>query len=64
MNAREVLQALLDGKTVSVKYPRWRPHDIRLKGNDIEHTVVGTWEDTETIPSMSLRFVSIKEEEE
>ena len=63
MNAREVMQALLDGKTVMEKYPRMGKEYIRLKGDDIEYTVLGDWEDADFIPTICLKYASVKEDE-
>ena len=60
MNARELLQALLDGRTVVEKYPRMREEYIRMKGDDIEQTVLGDWEDSDNI-WINLKHASVKE---
>ena len=60
MNARELLQALLDGRTVVEKYPRMREEYIRMKGDDIEQTVLGDWEDSDNI-WINLKYASVKE---
>ena len=60
MNARELLQALLDGRTVVEKYPRMREEYIRMKGDDIEQTVLGDWEDSDNI-WITLKYASVKE---
>ena len=60
MNAREILQALLDAKTVTMKYPRMREEYIRMKGDDIEQTVLGDWEDSDNI-WINLKHASVKE---
>lgn len=64
MNAREVLQALLDGKTVMERFPGWRGEYIRLNGDDIEHTVAGKWENSNAIPSITTKYASVKEDDE
>ena len=61
MNAREVLQALVDGKIIGEKYPRMREEYIRLNGDDIEYTVLGDWEGSDLIPSINLEYASVKE---
>ena len=59
MNAREALQALLDGKTLIEKFPR-RSRSYRLNGDKIEHTLHGNvWEDSEDIPLICLDFTRI-----
>ena len=64
MNAREALQALLDGKTLIEKFPR-RSRSYRLNGDKIEHTLHGNvWEDSEDIPMICLDFTHIQEVDE
>ena len=64
MNAREVLQALLDGKIVMEKFPEWRGEYYRLKGNDIERMYLGDWVDIDFIPLITPECASVKEVEE
>ena len=64
MNAREVLQALLDGKTVVEKFPRWREKYYRMKGDGIELMYLRGWEDLDYIPLISPDYTSVKEAEE
>ena len=63
MNAREVMQALLDGKIVMEKFPEWR-EEYRLKGNDIERMYLGDWVDIDIIPLITPECASVKEVEE
>lgn len=65
MNAREALQALLDGKTLVIKFPKCRARYIRLNGDRIEYTSRSNeWVDTEDIPLICLDFTRIKEARE
>ena len=64
MNAREVLQALLDGKIVMEKFPEWREEHYRLKGNDIERMYLGDWVGIDFIPLITPECASVKEIEE
>ena len=63
MNAREILQALLDGKIVMEKYPRMREEYIRMKGDDIEYTVLGDWKNSDQTLWINLKYASVKEDE-
>ena len=64
MNAREALQALLDGKILVEKFPR-RTRFYRLNGDRIEYTLHGhMWESFEDIPLICLDFTHIQEGEE
>ncbi len=64
MNAREIFQALLDGKTVVEKIPKWREKYYRMKGDDIELKYLGGWEDCKYTPMITPKYASVKEEEE
>ena len=64
MNAREVLQALLDGKTVMERFPGWKGEYIRLKGDDIEYTVAGKWENSNAIPSITPMYAIVEKDDE
>lgn len=63
MNAREAMQALLDGKTLVEKFPECSENRIRIKGDDLEHKrVMWDWEKTNLI-LINLKYTSVKEEE-
>lgn len=64
MNAREAMQALLDGKTLVERIPRICDNYIRLKGDDLEHMgVMWGWEKSNLI-LINLKYTSVKEEGE
>ena len=65
MNAREALQALLDGKALVIKFPKCRKRYIRLNGDRIEYTNRrNEWVDTEDIPLICLDSTHIQEVDE
>ena len=65
MNAREAMEALLEGKTLVEKFPKWTAKYIRMKGDRIEYKRIGEkWRDIEDIPLICLDFTHIQEEGE
>ena len=64
MNTREVMQALLDGKTLIERIPRICDNYIRLRGDDLEHMgAQGEWRENDLI-LINPKYTSVKEEEE
>ena len=60
MNAREILEALLDGKIVVDRSPEKREICYRLNGGEIEFKWWGGWNVMYIIPSISLECSSIE----
>ena len=60
MNAREAMEALLEGKTLVEKFPKYRAKYIRMKGDKIEYLRLGfKWVECEDIPLICLDFTHI-----
>ena len=63
MNAREVMQALLDGKTLVERIPKVCDECIRLKGDELEYMgVLGKWRECDLI-LINPKYTSVKEDE-
>ena len=60
MNAREILEALLDGKMVVDRSPEKREICYRLNGDNIESKWLRDWSVMYIIPSISLECSSIE----
>ena len=64
MNAREVMQALLDGKTLVETIPNVCDEYLRLKGDELEYMgAQGEWREFDHI-LINPKYTSVKEEEE
>lgn len=64
MNAREVMQALLDGKILIERIPKVCDECIRLKGDELEYMgTQGEWREFDHI-LINPKYTSVKEEEE
>ena len=64
MNAREVMQALLDGKTLVEAIPKVCDEYLRMKGDELEYMgVLGKWRECDHI-LINPKYTRVKEEEE
>ena len=62
MNAREVMQALLDGKTLVETIPKVCDEYLKMKGDELEYMgVLGKWRECDHI-LINPKYTSVKED--